>query len=367
MKTHQFFAKNMPEALNQVQEALGPNAFIISHQEINGGVEIEACVEENTEQTVKDTDAENNNRLANMAVDIKQVRKLIEHQLAGLASNKSEELPPSKAILLKKLIDLSFTTEFSQKLIHLIDDHLTEEQAWEKIHHHLKVQILVTPFDITTAKGIIALIGPTGVGKTTTIAKLAAQYVFKNGPEKIAILSTDAFRAAAKEQVSAYANILKVANYFANTHEELDILMPRLKQFDLVLVDTAGISLHLEETQQRLTIINSIKEQTSHFLTFSANTQPNFLEQIIKSLDNINLSGCILTKIDENPLLGSTLSLLIKNHLPIAYISTGQRVPEDLEHAKKEKLLSLSLQSNQILAKKTNKNTVVCPEGILTC
>lgn len=192
------------------------------------------------------------------------------------------------------------------------------------------------------APRIIALVGPTGVGKTTTTAKLAAMYALNRG-NKVALVTMDIFRVGAVEQLKTYTKIMGIPLEVASTPKELERAVERHADCDLILVDTAGRShKDTEKLDEMKAFLEGI--QSDIYLCLSATTKDRELEEILKRFSIFEVSKVVFTKLDECESFGCIVNLLLKANLQIAYFTTGQRVPEDIEVATSDKLAVLILK-----------------------
>ena len=185
--------------------------------------------------------------------------------------------------------------------------------------------------------GTFALIGPTGVGKTTTIAKLATRFALTHGADEIALISADSYRIGAKEHLMAFANIIGAKVYSASSADELTDLLFQLRSKKLVLIDTEGRSPRDRDLTQQLAAYGSNQDRVRFYLTLSAATQEAALDEAIRSFRQVPLEGCIVTKIDEAAQLGCVMSALIRHDLPACWFSNGQHIPDDLCEASRRK------------------------------
>jgi flagellar biosynthesis protein FlhF len=190
---------------------------------------------------------------------------------------------------------------------------------------------------------IIALVGPTGVGKTTTTAKLAAMYALNRG-NKVALITMDIFRVGAVEQLKTYSKIMGIPLDVASTPKELERAVERHSDCDLILVDTAGRSHKDTEKLEEMKGYLQSSIQSEIFLCLSATTKDRELEEILNRFSIFPISKVVFTKLDESESFGCIVNLLIKANLQIAYFTTGQRVPEDIEVATSERLAELILR-----------------------
>ena len=196
----------------------------------------------------------------------------------------------------------------------------------------------------------MALVGPTGVGKTTTIAKLAARCALKHGARQVGLITTDCYRIGGQEQLRSYARILGVSLRVARNHQELGEALNDMLDRRFILIDTAGMNPRDMQLTQKIAMLTQHSPRIRHFLTLSATTQNSALNDIIKAFSHLKLSGCILTKTDESSSLGGAVSAIIRHQLPLAYICDGQQVPEDLGLARPNSLVNQAselMQSEQ--------------------
>ena len=195
---------------------------------------------------------------------------------------------------------------------------------WQQLLGIIAHCIPVNRHDLLGVGGRIALVGSTGVGKTTTIAKLAARFAHLHGKRSVAMISTDQFRIGAQEQLQHFARLLEVPLLMAGNSEELRDRLDMLGDKKLVLIDTAGMSqrdLRLSEQFQRLQTDSS---EIKPYLVLSANTQLAALNQTILTFSKVKLAGAIVTKLDEAASLGGIITASIRHQLALAYCGTGQ-------------------------------------------
>jgi flagellar biosynthesis protein FlhF len=190
---------------------------------------------------------------------------------------------------------------------------------------------------------IIALVGPTGVGKTTTTAKLAAMYALNRG-NKVALVTMDIFRVGAVEQLKTYSRIMGIPLEVASTPKELEKAVEKHSACDLIFIDTAGRSHKDKEKLEEMRNFLENKIPIEVYLCLSATTKDRELEEILNRFSIFQVSKVVFTKIDESESLGNMINLLMKDNLQVAYFTTGQRVPEDIEVATSAKLADLILR-----------------------
>ncbi len=264
--------------------------------------------------------------------DVDSIRRLLQFELAGLMSDTKKREEPVRAMIYELLLSSGFDKSISNELSESIDADASFNFAWRQLAQNLERRIKTGSDEIVTDGGIVTLIGPAGVGKTTTIAKLAARFVMKYGPDRVALITADHYRIGAVEQVKTYGRIMGCSTFAIKSIDELPEMLYTLRDKSLVLVDTVGVGLHDERFESQ---VNALKKQSrlkmKHYLVLPATAQRKVLEHAYEHFSNIGLKGIILTKIDESESLADALSLCIKQKLMLSYVTDGQRVPEDLE------------------------------------
>ncbi len=262
--------------------------------------------------------------------ELRELRKLFEQHLAGFAWGETARREPVKAEILRQMLDSGFSPKFARELLAELPPalDLTQALAWAKGAADRALLTSSTGIDLIDRGGIYALVGPTGVGKTTTTAKLAARSVLRHGPSKVALVTTDSYRIGAHEQLRIYGRILGVPVYLVKDSQELNQTLAELKHKHIVIVDTMGMSQKdklVPELTQMLCACN-----VQRLLLLSCTARGDTLDDVVRAYSNERLAGCILTKVDEAASLASTLDVIMRHELCLHYVSNGQRVPEDL-------------------------------------
>ncbi len=283
--------------------------------------------------------------MTSMQEEIKSLRGILENQLSGLAWGSFSRSHPHQAELLSRLYRLGIKSSLSEKIVKQLKttENDSLEDSWRRVLSIIVRNVPVAD-DLLDEGGIIALVGPTGVGKTTNIAKLAARFTLKYGAKNLALVTTDSYRVGAHEQLKTYGRILGVPVYIANDEEELKQILSRLDDKQLVLIDTAGMSHRDLRLTQQLNMLRHSHETIKILAVLSASTQTLAMDEVIKTLNARELDGCIASKVDESTSIGGIISILIENKLQLNYISDGQKVPEDIHRANTTDLLKLALE-----------------------
>jgi flagellar biosynthesis protein FlhF len=362
MKIKRFVAPDMRQAMRMVRDEQGPDAVILSSRRGESGTEIlvavdydESTIAEMAEQVapqpVADTAGSAAKRpgggwgmlrgapeptapmgqrdaaLGAMGNELRKLRAALEHQLHGLGS---KEISPAKMDVLSRMERLGIGHDLAESIAAEIgrQDH-SPDRAWAAACRALSARVAVAGEDIVNNGGVIALVGPTGVGKTTTVAKLAARFALRFGRRHVALITTDTYRIGAQEQLLTFGEILGIPVESAANRSELSQCLQRNANKKLVLIDNAGLSqrdLRLAAQLADLECIPFIKS----YLVISCTTQSSGLDEILVAFGRTRLQGCILTKLDEAVSLGPVIDVLVRRQLLLAYACDGQRVPEDI-------------------------------------
>ncbi len=278
-----------------------------------------------------------------MRAELRTLRSLFESQLTLQEWQRLGQRHPLRITLLQRLTALGLGVDVARKLADHVPESEDPEQAWLQALDLLRQHLPVADDDIVERGGVIAIVGPTGVGKTTTVAKLAARFALRHGRRHVALVTTDNFRIGGQEQLRSFARILGMPVHAAHDREELAAVLADLADKQLVLIDTAGMSHRDMRLSEQLQTLGTAGSPIRVYLVISANTQLPALCEIVRGFRKINPAGCILSKVDEATSLGSALTALLRYRLPVAYLATGQRVPEDLQPARSEPLLESAL------------------------
>ncbi len=302
-----------------------------------------------------------------MQDELKSLRGLLVNQLSGLAWGQETRYHPLRARLLQRLLALGLSPALARKTAAHCDENTEIEKNWRHALARIAKNLSNVEQDVLEQGGIVALVGATGVGKTTTIAKLAARYTLQHGPQKVLLITTDNNRVAAHEQLRSYARILGVPMRVAGDAQTLKSLIHSFSDKELILIDTAGMSQRDMQLSQKLSMITEGARgggrEVQIYLTLAANSQRRVLEDVAQAFSKIPLAGAVLTKLDETTSLGGALSVTIEQALPVAWFSDGQQVPEDLHRARPHSLVSRSVSIMQNLTSSTDDEPVSLTVG----
>jgi len=403
MQVRKYQATSMNEALKLVRRDLGSQAIIVSTKTVGGmknkdsfgkqaGVEIIAAIDydfdssspetKSFSQLVKDKFSpigglpSEGDSLEKIRYELSELKRIVkqycncsEEIKGGYAYGELKELKWMAQFFLKQATSLNrghfpehlgdlyyqmlkqdICEETVLKLVDELREDLSPDLLGDKdqvrkslISKIEKDLLLAGSIDLTPGKNkIAAFVGPTGVGKTTTIAKLAANYALEK-KKKVALVTIDTYRIAAVEQLKIYSNIIGLPFESVSSPAELKQVLAKFADKDLILIDTAGRS---QRDQSQIDDIKGFLEQSfpiEIFLLMSITCKEHNLSAISQQFGLLPIDSIIFTKLDESYTYGSIINQLFKIKKPLSYLTTGQKVPEDIEVATKERIISLVL------------------------
>jgi len=389
----------MRQALRLVREQLGTDAVILSSRKVAGGIEVTAAMDyDATQPQAAATDASvaapvpmpvPNTPLTQAAFapeefaqvaaavaaqtakntaqppvvaqtpdaapasaevlneELKTLRRILETQVAQLAWNDLTRRAPIHTEVLRELAQIGVTPQLATQIVAQLPPSLDFTQARRLAIAALSQAVPVTGDTWLEEGGCVALIGPTGVGKTTTLTKLAVRWALRHGGRELALISSDSVRIGAHDPIRALGQMLGAQMHTLDSLDELPQLLPRLAKYRLILIDTAGTGQRDTQLASRLEELAAAGPQLQTALVLAASTQAGATEEIVARFAAARPACALLTKVDEAASLGGMLSVLTRAKLPISYISEGQRVPEDLRPARALELVSSAVQLAQ--------------------
>jgi flagellar biosynthesis protein FlhF len=263
--------------------------------------------------------------------EVRLLRSLLEGQLSAFAWGDLKRRDPARARM-RRLLGAGFTRRALREVIGELPDGLDLARAMRLMKAGLQQRLRTAALDagLVDDGGIIALVGPTGVGKTTTVAKLAAECTIRHGAAKLALVTTDTYRIGAVDQLRIYGKILGVPVFAIRNESDLRATLEELHSRHLVLIDTVGMSQRDRRLADQVALLSGCTRRVRRVLLLSAVSQANVLEDVVRAYRGDDLAGCILTKVDEALTLGAPLDALARHGLTLHYVANGQRVPEDL-------------------------------------
>lgn len=285
--------------------------------------------------------------LEQMRSELHGLRELLEMQLGSMAWSQLQSRRPQQAGLWRRLQRMGLPAELANGLLERVSNIHEPRQAWRMLLAHLAQSIQTPKEEPLEEGGVIALVGPAGMGKTTTLAKLAARYVLKYGAQNVALVTMDSFRIGAQEQLRTLGRILDVPVVQVDPSQSLLQALAPLARKRVVLVDTAGLPANDSALCLQLDALANRSIRAKNYLVLAATSQSQVLKAAYHGYKRCGLAGCIITKVDEAVSLGEALGLAISQHLPVAYLADGPRIPEDLQVPRGHQLVSraVSLQT----------------------
>ena len=386
MKVRRYIAPDMRTALSRVRDAQGPDVVILSNRSIKGGVELITADESysrerdtegfptmlanayaNAETVIEPAEAPDSRQeiadakrsgteepaevlwtrepvLEQMRSELNALRGLVEQELAGLAWGDLGRRHPLRASMLRRLVDLGLDADLADNVVANLDDAQPRVTAWRQVLGLLCRRIPIANNALLQRGGVAALLGPTGVGKTTVIAKLAAQFALAHGSENVALITTDVNRIGAQDQLRGIGQILGIPVWTVTDMKELPQTLQALLDRRLVLIDTAGFSQRDARVADYQRMFANVPVAVHKFLVLSAVTQSSVLDNVARNYALLDAEGCILTKLDESTSLGPALSTAIRLDLPLTFVCAGQRIPEDLAPAVAHQLVARAVK-----------------------
>lgn len=387
MKIKKYLASDMRHALRAIREEQGPDAVILSNRTLADGVEVSVAIDFDVESERAATSAPrpfeepgSGNGLQGfreliarreatparpsatddpLNEELRTLRRMLETQLAALAWNDMTRKAPLAAELLRELSDLGFTADVAARVADALPAGADFTTARRLAIARIADEIATTGDRWTDFGGVIAFVGPPGAGKSSTIAKLAARWVLKNGNRDLVLISTDSERVGSIEETAHLGRLLGVRTYDAAALGELAELTARVATARLVLIDTTGAGARDPRLTETIRALRQGSSTLEIALTLSASTQAGVVEETLAALGGERIDACVLTKLDEAASLGGMLSALMRSRVPVAYVSEGRRVPDDLRVAR-----SLDLVSTAVLL--AEKLGAAADEDLLT-
>jgi len=410
MQVKRFFAADMRQAMKLVRDELGADATIIANRRVAGGVELTAALDyqappvparqanpaleaelRKTQAKIASAHAELSTRsqldagkdrqlfgaaaatpqadsldavlkrqqqkpaaaavdqsaLDSMRSELHGLRELIEMQMGSMAWGQMQARRPQQATLWRRLQRMGLPAELSRTLLERVVSIADQRQAWRMVLAYLARSIQTPEQEPMEEGGVIALVGPAGMGKTTTLAKLAARYVLKYGAASIALVSMDSYRIGAQEQLKTLGRILGVSVTQVDPGQSLTQALAPLARKRVVLIDTAGLPANDPALRMQLEALASRGVNARNYLVLAATSQAQVLKAAYHSYKRCGLAGCILSKLDEAASMGEVLGLAIGHRLPVAYQADGPRIPDDVHVPRSHQLVSraVGLQS----------------------
>lgn len=376
MNVKKFTASTSREALRLVRDALGPDALIISNRNIEGQVEIMALASENIGAALtlptpvqavpvvqapvlpaaptapinveshpmprKNTRSE----LSAVISEIRSMRSMLETQFNEISGGTLQDREPKKTLLLRELLAAGFSASLAQHLTAQLPAGQYGKTDLARAKSILAGNLMTRgrKNKFLEKGGVYALVGPTGVGKTTTTAKLAARCVMRHGSGKLALITTDSYRIGAYEQLRIYGKLLGVMVHSVKDEADLRIALDELKNKHTILIDTVGMSQRDRMVAEQVALLSGAGTEVQRLLCLNATSTAETLNEVVHAYRGSGLAGCIITKLDEAASIGAALDVVIRHQLTLYCVADGQRVPEDLHLANPRDLIKRAFE-----------------------
>ena len=284
---------------------------------------------------------------ARLMSELTGIRGMIERQLAGFAWGETRRQAPARAAMLGELLEAGFSAAIARKLVEAVLEDADRIEAREAVGAALDrlMRACASDEDLLDRGGVYALVGPTGVGKTTTTAKLAARCVVRHGAGRLALITTDGYRIGAQEQLRIYGRILGVPVFSVRDAADLRQTLAGLRNKHMVLIDTMGMSQRDRMVAEQAAMLSGAGD-VRRLLLLNATARGDTLDDVVRAYAGDDLAGCIFTKVDEAASLAPALDVAVRHELDIRYLTNGQRVPEDLHLPNRAYLLHRALREH---------------------
>jgi len=378
MKIKKYVSSDMRQALRAIREEQGPDAVILSNRTLPDGVEITVAIDYEADAWAASAErsssgasapavnhkgrsdgvqgfrellaqrettpaAASSTSDAAVNAELRTLRRMLETQLAALAWNDLTRRSPIATELLRELTEIGFARDVAARVADALPTGIDFMSARRLAIARLADELTTTGDRWLDYGGVVSFVGPTGAGKSTAIAKLAARWVMRHGPKDLALIGADSVRVGAADEMGHLGRLLGVATYTVDHLDELPALLQRVSRQRLVLIDTVGLSARDERTAGALRALRAASPQMEIAITLAASMQTGVVEECLERYRDGGASSCVVTKLDECASLGGLLSAVIRAQIAVSYISEGQRIPDDLRVARALDLVSTSV------------------------
>ncbi|WP_404376509.1 flagellar biosynthesis protein FlhF [Vreelandella aquamarina] len=385
MSVRRFVGANSRDVMRQVREVLGEDALIVANRRTEGGVEILAMADDAVDQfdPSPSTPAAEPKASATPAPTFSLPKQ--PDPLEAMSERLLREMQDMRELLARRqleptaqsgadttyehlrqlMVRIGFSAELSEEVLEALPDALSAQTTddvplnWLREQLMARLNVLKHEESFFDQTGIVALVGPTGVGKTTTTAKLAARFVMRHGTRPVALVTTDSFRIGAHEQLRIYARLLDTPMYALDAEQPIDELVGRLQGKQWVIIDTVGMSQRDQRVIEQIAHLQGGKSTVRLVLLLNAASQPETLEEVVlryrqaARAAGAELDDCIITKQDEAGRLAPVLDIVMRHGMRVLFGSYGQQVPEDMAVATPQALVDQALAARTAGAERT--------------
>jgi flagellar biosynthesis protein FlhF len=368
VKPQKFIGDTSEEVFRQVRAVHGYDAIVLSNKKVNGQTEIIVMSQDAIGALANGAEATSpgapaarapalnqsaplvqavSDETASLLSELRSMRETMQTQMA-MRTNQPAMDPGRKAVA-KAMLNAGFSALLARSLSGYTKPGASPEQALQWLLTGLTKHVPVAARDMVDEGGIFALVGPTGVGKTTTTAKIAARCAMRYGPKSFTLITTDTYRLAAEAQLQGFGKILGSPVHTVSSAEDLKDTIEDLKNKHLILIDTVGMSQRDHRVSEQIGMLMKVGT-VKRVLVMNCATSGAVLDDVAgvySDTEHGPLHGAILTKSDESLHLGAALDVLIRRKLPLVYVTNGQRVPEDIELPNARTLIERAFAASQ--------------------
>ncbi|MEQ6375343.1 flagellar biosynthesis protein FlhF [Bacillaceae bacterium S4-13-58] len=377
MKVKKFVAPTMPEAMKKIRKELGEEAVILNSKVVTTGgimgmfrkknIEVIAAIDPKPKQEKpvepvllskervlpNESIKTNPDKTVDLSNEVLKEIQELKELLNKKSLSKGTHYPPTLQTIYEHLIDQEMDESVAQKLVttifekdYIASPNATKETAMSWLKNELKMRMSSLDFGgVYFDTKYIHLVGPTGVGKTTTLAKIAAESVIKHN-KKVAFITTDTYRIAAIDQLKTYAKILDVPLEVAYNLEDFKKAKEKFEHYDLILVDTAGRNYRNPKYVTELNKVIEFDEKSEIYLVLSLTSKARDMNEIFEQFSSVPIEKFIFTKVDETSRYGTMASMILEHRIGVAYLTNGQNVPDDIKAASYESIISTIVGEN---------------------
>ena len=350
MTPTKFVGSTSREVLQKVKKALGDDAMIVSNRSCPGGIEIMALAASAVPvapglRSPAPAATDTNGLVAQLMRELSGMKALLQRELGGIAWSNLKYQSPARSAMMQTLLAAGFSPALARELIGAVAQDAAIDMARAAVSAEIARRLPLSDCETLVEQGgVYALVGPTGVGKTTTIAKLAARCVVQRGAASVALLTTDSYRIAAHDQLRIYGKILNVPVYAIKDAHDLKTTLSELRDKKTVLIDTIGMSQRDQLVAEQTALLMGGGASVKRLLLLNATANAATLDEVITAYAQGGIHGSIVTKVDEAAGLATVLDSAIRYGLGVHYVTNGQRVPEDLHLPDRAYMLERVLQ-----------------------
>lgn len=357
MKLKRFTAADTRSAMQKIKTVFGPDAVILSSTRVEDGVEVVAAVDfdetmlateiasASAEPVSKQKDQTGGNPLDEMRQEISTLRGMLEAQIRGHHAAGM----PLHSLLMQKLMYTGMSLSSAQNVVQEVNPSLNKYKAWQYVIQRCGEQLSIRDSHRMEEGGIYAFVGATGVGKTTTLAKIAARFVLRHGAGQLGLVTMDTYRIAAQEQLMLYGKIFGVPVSVAHDEASLLRVIRQLGDKKLILIDTAGMNPNDNRVNNQMHLLSTSINSIMNVLVLPATSYYQVLRESVEGYGVNHIDQCIITKLDESRALGGVLSILMEYGIAASYLTHGQRVPEDIKLATRHQLMEQFMEQERCI------------------